>query len=64
MVVVYRKVNSEVVFDSYPIPTIEQFGSMVVLSVLHIYYVYYQIPLSFPKSSSDCLLQAIWSFLI
>jgi hypothetical protein len=49
MVVICRKVNSTVVFDSYPIPTIEQFGSMLVLSVLHLYSGYYQIPLSFPS---------------
>jgi hypothetical protein len=46
----YRKVNSKVVFDSYPTPTIEQtldqFGGAVVLSVLDLNSVYYQIPLS------------------
>jgi len=51
MVVDYRKVNSKVVFDSYPIPTVdqafEQFGGVVVFSVLDLNSTYYQIPLSF-----------------
>ena len=38
MVVDYRKVNGKIVFDSYPMPTIEQafeqFGGAVVFSVL------------------------------
>jgi len=46
----YRKVNSKVVFDSYPMPTIEQaldqFGGAVVFSVLDLNSAYYQIPLS------------------
>ena len=50
MVVDYRKVNTKVVFDSYPIPTIEQaldqFGGAVVFSVLDLNSAYYQIPLS------------------
>ena len=50
MVVDYRKVNSKVVFDSYPMPTIEQaldqFGGAVVFSVLDLNSAYYQIPLS------------------
>jgi len=48
MVVDYRKVNSKVVFDSYPIPTIdqafEQFGGAMVFSVLDLNSAYYQIP--------------------
>jgi len=50
MVVDYRKVNAKVVFDSYPMPTIEQaldqFGRAVVFSVLDLNSAYYQIPLS------------------
>ena len=46
----YRKVNNKVVFDSYPMPTIEQaldqFGGAVVFSVLDLNCAYYQIPLS------------------
>jgi len=49
-VVDYRKVNNKVVFDSYPMPTIEQaleqFGGAVVFSVLDHNSAYYQIPLS------------------
>ena len=50
MVVDYRKVNAKVVFDSYPMPTVEQafeqFGGAVVFSVLDLNSAYYQIPLS------------------
>jgi hypothetical protein len=50
MVVDYRKVNTKVVFDSYPMPTIEQaldqFGGAAVISVLDLNSAYYQIPLS------------------
>jgi hypothetical protein len=50
MVVVYRKVNSKIVFDSYPMLTIEQafeqFGGAAVFSVLDLNSAYYQIPLS------------------
>ena len=46
----YRKVNTKIVFDSYPMPTIEQaldqFGGAVVFSVLDLNSAYYQIPLS------------------
>jgi len=49
-VVDYRKVNTKIVFDSYPMPTIEQaldqFGGAVVFSVLDLNSAYYQIPLS------------------
>jgi hypothetical protein len=48
LVVDYRKVNSKVVFDSYPTATIDQalyqFGGAVVLSVLDLNSAYYQIP--------------------
>jgi hypothetical protein len=51
MLVDYRKVNSKVVFDSYPMPTIEQafeqFGGAGVFSVLDLNSACYQIPLSF-----------------
>jgi hypothetical protein len=50
LVVDYRKVNSEVLFDSYPMPTIDQtlhqFGGASVFSVLDLNSAYYQIPLS------------------
>jgi hypothetical protein len=50
MVVDYRKVNSRIVFDSYPMPTVdqafEQFGGAAVFSVLDLNSAYYQIPLS------------------
>lgn len=50
MVVDYRKVDSKIVFDSYPVPTIEQaleqFGGEVIFSVLDLKSAYYQIPLS------------------
>jgi hypothetical protein len=45
MVVDYRKVNSRIVFDSYPMPTIdqafEQFGGAVVFSMLDLNSAYY-----------------------
>jgi hypothetical protein len=51
MVVDYRKVNSKVVFDSYPMPTIdqvfEQFWDAAVFSVLDLKSAYYKIPPSF-----------------
>jgi len=51
MIVDYRKVNSKVVFNSYPTPTInqafEQFWGAVVFSVFDLNSAYYQIPLSF-----------------
>ena len=50
MVVDYRKVNAKVVFDSYPMPNIDQaldqFGGATVFSVLDLNSAYYQIPLS------------------
>jgi hypothetical protein len=50
MVVDYRKVNSKIVFDSYPMPTIDQafdqFGGAIVFSVLDLNSAYFQIPLS------------------
>jgi hypothetical protein len=50
MVADYCKVNTKVVFDSYPIPTIEQaldqFSGAAVFSVLDLNSAYYQIPLS------------------
>jgi hypothetical protein len=53
LVVDYRKVNKKVVFDSYPMPTIdqalEQFGGAVRFTVLDLNSAYYQIPLS-PES--------------
>jgi len=50
LVVDYRKVNAKVVFDSYPMPTIDQaldqFSGASVFSVLDLNSAYYQIPLS------------------
>jgi hypothetical protein len=46
----YRKVNSKVILDSYPMPTIEktfeQFDGAAVFSVLDLNSAYYQIPFS------------------
>jgi len=53
LVVDYRKVNSKIIFDSYPLPTtdqaLEQFHGAVVFSVLDLNSAYFQIPLS-PRS--------------
>jgi len=53
MVVDYRKVNSKIVFDSYPMPSIyqafEQFTGAVIFSVLDFNSAYFQIPLT-PRS--------------
>ena len=50
MVVAYRKVNSKILFHSYPMPTIEeplaQFGNATIFSVFDLNSAYYQIPLS------------------
>jgi len=50
MVVDYRKVNAKIVFDSYPMSTIdqafEQLGGAAVFSVFDLKSAYYQIPLS------------------
>ena len=50
MVVDYRKVNTKIVFDSYPLPTIdqafEQLGGASVFSVFDLNSAYFQIPLS------------------
>ena len=50
LVVDYRKVNAKVLFDSYPMPTIDQaldqFSGASVFSVLDLNSAYYQIPLS------------------
>jgi len=49
MVVDYRKVTSMLVFDSYPMPiieqTFEQFAGAVVFSVLNLNSAYFQAPL-------------------
>ena len=53
LVVDYRKVNSKFVFDSYPLPTIDQafdqFAGATVFSVLDLNSSYFQIPLT-PRS--------------
>ena len=63
LVVDYRKVNAKVIFDSYPMPTIEQvfdqFGGTAVFTVLDLNSAYYQIPLSF-KSRRNRLLYTFW----
>ena len=50
MVVDYRKVNAKIVFDSYPMPTVEQafekFAGAVVFSVFDLNSAYFQIPLT------------------
>jgi hypothetical protein len=50
IVVDYRKVNSKIVFDSYPMPNIEEaFQQLVgaaIFSVLDLNSVYFQIPLT------------------
>jgi hypothetical protein len=50
LVVDYRRVNGKIVFDAYPMPTIdqalEQFGGARVFSVLDLNSAYFQIPLS------------------
>jgi hypothetical protein len=49
MVVDYRKVNSKIISDSYPMPTIEQafeqFGGAAVFSVFDLNSAYFQVPL-------------------
>ena len=53
MVVDYRKVNAKTLFDSYPLPTIEQafdqFAGAVIFSILDLNSAYFQIPLT-PRS--------------
>jgi hypothetical protein len=50
LVVDYRKVNSKINFDSYPLTTIDQalqlFSGAVVFSVLDLNSAYFQIPLT------------------
>jgi hypothetical protein len=50
MVVDYRKVNAKIVYDSYPMPTVEQafeqLGKAVVFSTFDLNSAYFQIPLS------------------
>jgi len=52
-VVDYSKVNAKVVFDSYPMPTVEQafeqFAGAAIFSVLDLNSTYFQIPLN-PRS--------------
>jgi len=52
-VVDYRKVNTKVVFDSYPMPSVEQafeqFAGAVIFSVLDFNSAYFQVPLT-PRS--------------
>jgi len=66
MVVDYRKVNSKVVFYSYPIPTIdqafEQFRGPVVVSVVDLNSAYYKIPLSFKSRRVTCAPFGLFEF--
>jgi len=53
LVLDYRKINTKILFDSYPIPTVEhaleQFNGATIFSVFDLKSAYYQTPLS-PKS--------------
>lgn len=53
LVIDYRKVNSKIIFDTYPLPTIESalmtFGSAKFFTILDLNAAYHQIPLS-PQS--------------
>jgi hypothetical protein len=53
MVVDYRKVNAKILFDSYPLPTLEQafdqFTGAVIFSIFDLNSAYFQIPLT-PRS--------------
>ena len=50
MVVDYRKVNRQICFDSYPLPTLESafqhFSGATVFSILDLNSAYYQVPLT------------------
>ena len=50
MVVDYRKVNSKILFDSYPMPSVEkafkQFSGAVIFSIFDLKSAYFQIPLT------------------
>jgi len=58
MVVDYRKINPKIVFDSYPMPNIEQafeqFAGAVIFSVLDLNSAYFQVPLT--PEAVECLL--------
>jgi hypothetical protein len=68
MVVDYRKVNSKIVFDSYPMPTIEQafeqFAGAAIFSVLDLNSAYYQIPLTPPsrRVTAFCIPFGLFEF--
>jgi len=53
MVVDYRKVNSKILFDSYPMPSVEQafeqISGAVIFSIFDLNSAYFQIPLT-PRS--------------
>jgi hypothetical protein len=65
MVVDYRKVNSKIMFDSYPMPTIEQafqqFAGAAIFSILDLNSAYFQIPLTARSRSGYCFLYPLWS---
>jgi len=67
MMVDYRKVNSKILFDSHPMPTIEQFGGAVIFSVLDLNSTYHQILLSAkswpfaPRLGSSNLISYRWA---
>ena len=62
MVVDYRKVNSKIIFDSYPMPAIdqafEQLGGAAVFSVFDLNSAYYQIPV-YEEPAGDRILHAL-----
>jgi hypothetical protein len=68
LVVDYRKINSKIVFDSYPMPTIEQaldqFGGATIFSVLDLNSAYYQIPLceESPRVTAFCTPFGLFEF--
>ena len=66
MVVDYRKFDVKIVFDSYPLRTIdqtfEQFNGAVVFSVLDLNSAYFQIPLSARSRRVTAFCTPFWLF--
>ena len=63
MVVDYRRVNSKILFDSYPMPSVEQafeqFSGAVIFSTFDLNSGYFQIPLT-TSSCRVTVLHAVW----